>query len=91
MDKFKEIFEENLNEKEFDKELVAKLAKKAFGKDFGKVEFNTETASVNIVLKSGVTEIRYADLVVFDKNSTSFKPGDIYFNKGQYTIEVRMK
>jgi len=91
MDKFSELFEENLNEKEFDKELVAKLAKKAFGKDFDKVEFNTETASVNIVLKATAKEVRYADLVVFDKNSTSFKPGDIHFFKGQYTIEVRMK
>jgi len=78
-------------EAEFDKDLVAKLAKKAFGKDFDKVEFNTETASVNIVLKSTAKEVRYADLVVFDKNSTSFKPGDIHFHKGQYNIEVKVK
>jgi len=89
---FKEVFEAKLNEaKEYNTDIIAKLAKKAFGKDFAKVEYESDTDTHYIELKSSAKEIRWNDLKTFELNSTSYKPGDISFDNGAYSIEVKVK
>ena len=93
MEKFSNyIKEDTVNEaKEYNTDILAKLGKKAFGKDFAKVEYEEDTDKHIIELKNSAKEIRYKDLLVFDKNSTSYTIGDIYFEDGVYNIEVRFK